>query len=77
LLPIAQNLTDKGIQAKFRQLFFEKKIRKSKKKIQSLISVTFNDQDPALSTGCLKEADFYVRVRREVAPVIVSARMGQ
>jgi hypothetical protein len=41
LLRIAQRLTDKGIPPTLRQLIFEKKFRKGKKKIQSPIPVTF------------------------------------
>ena len=49
LLLIAQKLIDKGSQSNFRQLIFEKKFLKSKKKIQSPILVTFNDQFTDLS----------------------------
>ncbi|QIN62815.1 hypothetical protein SBC1_28310 [Caballeronia sp. SBC1] len=49
MLPIAQTLMDQGDQPNFKQLIFEKKFRKSKKKIQSLIFVTFNDQVTDLS----------------------------
>jgi len=40
---------DQGGTPNFKQLIFEKKLRKSKKKIQSLILLTFNYQDAALS----------------------------
>jgi len=49
LLLIAQNLIDKAFSADYRQLIFEKKFPKSKKKIQSPILVTFNDQLTDLS----------------------------
>ncbi|WP_165092377.1 hypothetical protein [Caballeronia sp. SBC2] len=49
MLPIAQSLMHKGDRPDSKQLIFEKKFRKSKKKIQSLIFVTFNDQVTDLS----------------------------
>jgi len=49
LLLIAQSLIDQGFLSDSRQLIFEKKFPKSKKKIQSPILVTFNDQLTDLS----------------------------
>ena len=49
MLPTPPRLMDKGVRLNFKQLIFEKKFPKGKKKIQSLILVTFNYQITDLS----------------------------